>query len=262
MRDGKWFKKAQGLLQLGEIALKLSRTMTAGQTIAGKTVLDLGCGEGGHAIMFAQAGARHVVGIDGRRLAVDRARFAANVLELSNIEFMHEDVRAPGALNGRFDIVLCSGILHHIEPEAWFLFLKNVARATADTAIFYTHVADEQLQSEHKLKPVQLVEKSSPPRSSWLARLFGRLLLRKPQAAAFDGYLYREHREEESSDERSSKMRASLDNDHSFWATEEVLIDALKKCGFELILKVQSPHMFRAQRFRNTRQIIVARKAC
>jgi cyclopropane fatty-acyl-phospholipid synthase-like methyltransferase len=212
--------------------------------------------------MFAQAGAKQVLGLDGRQLAVDRARFAASVLGTSNVEFRREDVRDLGALEGQFDIVLCSGILHHIEPKAWFPFLKSVAQVTADTAIFYTHVADEQLRSEHKLKPIHLETSNTPATfRSRLADLFRRAVLRQSQQDFFDGYLYREHRDEDSADERSSKMRASLDNSHSFWATEQALVDALKRCGFELIFKVQSPHMFRVQRFRNTRQIIVARKS-
>jgi ubiquinone/menaquinone biosynthesis C-methylase UbiE len=212
--------------------------------------------------MFAQAGARHVLGVDGRRLAIERGRFAASVLEVSNIEFRQDDVRKLHALeDASFDIVLCSGILHHIEPQEWFPFLKRVARMTADTAIFYTHVADEQLRTEHKLTPAQLTSPAIPSSSTrGLARFLINAVLSRRSGKLIGGYLYREHRDDASAEERSSKMRASLDNTHSFWPTEETLVAALRKCGFDLVFKVQHPHMFRARWLRNTRQIIVARK--
>lgn len=209
--------------------------------------------------MFAKAGARQVVAIDGRELAIDRARFAADVLGVANVEFRTGDVRRLNAeQTGTFDIVLCSGILHHLEREQWFAFLKKVARLTADTAIFYTHVANDQLVVRHKLqKPAD-----EPPPSSRFGKVTRSIVQRfGRQEEYFDGYLYREHRTDSSPDQRAKKMRASLDNEHSFWATEEAIVQALRKAGFGMVFKVQWPHMFREQWARDTRQIIVARKA-
>src|SRR5688572_16156599 len=59
----KSLKKAEGLQRFGEIAVQLCRSIVTGQTLIGKTVLDLACGEAGHTIMFSKAGAAQVVGV-------------------------------------------------------------------------------------------------------------------------------------------------------------------------------------------------------
>ena len=61
----KFFKKAKGLKELGEICVQLANNFSAGNTISGKRVLDIACGEGGHSVQFAQAGASEVIGIEG-----------------------------------------------------------------------------------------------------------------------------------------------------------------------------------------------------
>jgi SAM-dependent methyltransferase len=80
-------------------------------------ILDLGCHEGGYAIELARHGAT-VVGIEGRRQHVEKARFAAEVLGLDRATFVEDDVRnvSAGEL-GRFDVVLCLGILYHLGPQ-------------------------------------------------------------------------------------------------------------------------------------------------
>jgi 2-polyprenyl-3-methyl-5-hydroxy-6-metoxy-1,4-benzoquinol methylase len=266
-RDGgKWLKKAEGLQRFGQIALELCQSIVGGQTLAGKSVLDLGCGEAGHAIMFSQAGAARVVGVEGRLLTAERARFAADVLGLTNVEIIRADVRAINAHEiGSFDVVLCSGILHHINHEQWWPFLKMVGQVTSDLAIFYTHVPNHELQAEHKLRRVE-----PSMRRHWLKRwsardmaaaLFRPFRRQVERGDHFDGYMFREHRASSTPEERASKMRSSLDNLESFWATEDALIKGLQKAGFQMILKVQSPHMFKSQSLRDTRQIIVAKKA-
>lgn len=82
-------------------------------------VLDLGCHEGGYAIEFGLHGAT-VVGIEGREANIEKARFAAETLGLSQVTFRHADVREIDEQTlGRFDVVLCLGILYHLEaPDA------------------------------------------------------------------------------------------------------------------------------------------------
>jgi hypothetical protein len=78
-------------------------------------ILDLGCHEGGYSIEFARHGAT-VVGIEGRRPNIEKARFAAEVLGLDRSTFIEDDVRnLTVSTYGRFDVVLCLGILYHLE---------------------------------------------------------------------------------------------------------------------------------------------------
>src|SRR5438552_1298143 len=77
-------------------------------------ILDLGSLEGFYGLEFASHGA-HVVGIEGRESNNVHARFSAEVLGLSNIEFITDDVRnLSQAKYGRFDVVFCAGILYHL----------------------------------------------------------------------------------------------------------------------------------------------------
>src|SRR5579871_6135865 len=74
-------------------------------------ILDLASLEGIFALEFASHGAR-VVAIEGREANNARAQFAAEALGLSNVEFVTDDVRNLSERKyGRFDVVLCSGIL-------------------------------------------------------------------------------------------------------------------------------------------------------
>ncbi|HVE52834.1 MAG TPA: hypothetical protein VNB23_05580, partial [Ramlibacter sp.] len=68
--EEKFYRKASGLSQIGELLMEIAEMQVRGNSLAGKRVLDLACGEGGHAIQFAKRGA-NVGGVEGRTLYVD-----------------------------------------------------------------------------------------------------------------------------------------------------------------------------------------------
>ena len=107
-----FFKKASGLKKIGEVLLQIAETQVRGHSLAGKRVLDLACGEGGHSVQFAQKGSK-VLGVEGRELYIDRARFAAQAMGQPNAEFIQGDVRKLDPQLGTFDVVAFSGILHN-----------------------------------------------------------------------------------------------------------------------------------------------------
>ena len=85
--------------------------------LSGKTVLDVGCGNGRNPHWMARAGARRIVAVDvdERSLAAARANLApfphAEVMQCSAYDLDPEEV-------GTFDFVTCIGVLHHLaEPE-------------------------------------------------------------------------------------------------------------------------------------------------
>jgi 2-polyprenyl-3-methyl-5-hydroxy-6-metoxy-1,4-benzoquinol methylase len=105
--------------------LRLRRIVQTVSDFAGKPwselrILDLASLEGIFALECASHGAQ-VVAIEGREANNVRAKFAAEALGLSNVEFVTDDVRnlSEGKF-GRFDVILCSGILYHLLPSDWF----------------------------------------------------------------------------------------------------------------------------------------------
>ena len=103
-------------------------------------ILDLASLEGIFALEFASHGAQ-VIAIEGREANNARARFAAKALGLSNVEFVTDDVRNLSEKKyGRFDVVLCSGMLYHLPGEDGCQFIRSIAEVCARLAIIDTHV--------------------------------------------------------------------------------------------------------------------------
>lgn len=104
---------------------------------AGKSVLDAGCGVGHLAQALARKGCR-VVGVDGREenIRVFRTRHPELRAEVADVE---EDLTCLGA----FEIVLCCGLLYHLENP--FQALRNLAEVCKDLLIVETIVCDHEL---------------------------------------------------------------------------------------------------------------------
>lgn len=231
----KFFKKATGLKQVGDVLLQVAEMQVRGHSLEGKRVLDLACGEGGHSVQFAQKGAE-VMGIEGRKLYVDRAKFAAKAMGQTQIEIIQGDVRKLDPALGTFDVVVFSGILHHLGINDFDAMITELGRLTDDLLLIYTHVSSELAVKNH------------------------RLLGPEKTANGREGYLFREHQDNSTAEQREQQVRASLDNTFSFWAREEELIGALKSAGFPLILKVLTPHPFGWENA-SYRPLLVAKKA-
>jgi 2-polyprenyl-3-methyl-5-hydroxy-6-metoxy-1,4-benzoquinol methylase len=104
-------------------------------------ILDLGCLEGLFAVEFARRGA-HVVGLEGRKANIAKARFAKEVLELDTLELVQDDIRnLSRATYGEFDVVLCLGVLYHFDAPTVFEVLEHVSDVCRGLAIVETHVS-------------------------------------------------------------------------------------------------------------------------
>lgn len=83
------------------------------RSLAGKTVLDIGCNGGFYALEMKRRGAQRVLGIDEDEGYLAQARFAAEVHQLE-IEFQRMSVYDVAQLKERFDLVLFMGVLYHL----------------------------------------------------------------------------------------------------------------------------------------------------
>jgi 2-polyprenyl-3-methyl-5-hydroxy-6-metoxy-1,4-benzoquinol methylase len=183
----------------------------AGRPLADLRVLDLGSLEGLYAVELARHGAS-VMAVEIREANIEKMRFAKEALALDNFEIVSDDVRNLNAEKyGHFDIVLCLGLLYHLDAPDVFDFTKRVAEVCRRAAIFDTHVslADEISQ-------------------------------------AYDGEEYRgtnflEHRDDETEEERKQKLWASAGNPKSFWLTKPSLNNLLSRVGFTSVYECHNP---------------------
>lgn len=92
---------------------------------AGKKVLDYCCGDGDYSMAAARSGAS-VTGIDISDVAVHKCQERARkeVLD-SKTSFLVRDAESTGFEDQSFDLIICAGVLHHLDLERAY---KELAR--------------------------------------------------------------------------------------------------------------------------------------
>lgn len=104
---------------------------------AGKTVLDLACGEGFHTRVLRQKGAARVVGVDISAAMIELARQAEARAPLG-IEYVVEDVKNL-ALGETFDVVFAAYLLNYAQTENELLQMcQAIARHLRPAGRFVT----------------------------------------------------------------------------------------------------------------------------
>src|SRR5207249_3218738 len=79
--------------------------------------------------LFLASADRLVVGADLSRASLELAAAAAQRYGAQRALFVETDLRAPGLRAGAFDVVFCSGVLHHTpDPRASFRAVAQLAR--------------------------------------------------------------------------------------------------------------------------------------
>ena len=110
------------------MALRLDCCGVTEEDYVGKQVLDAGCGSGEYACWFASKGSR-VTGIDLSSGSLREARAYAKEAGLNNIHFEKRSVLETGFPNASFDLVYCTGVLHHTpDPSGGLMELCRVLR--------------------------------------------------------------------------------------------------------------------------------------
>lgn len=181
----------------------------AGRPLSGLRVLDLACAHGVYANELAARGAS-VVAIEAREEWLRRAR--ARRLVAADVEFVQDDVRQLCRERyGEFDVVLCLGILYHLDTPDLFELAAQIADVCRGFAIFETHVAAAPLAS------------------------------REWQGKTYWGQPAFEHAAGATADEKLKVLSASLDNESSFWMTRASLFNLLRRVGFTSVSECQNP---------------------
>jgi len=95
---------------------------------AGARVLDLGCGTGQMTLYLARPD-RLVVGADLTRASLALGAAAARRFGVARAAFIETDLGRPALRAASFDVVLCTGVLHHTpDPRAAFAEVARLVR--------------------------------------------------------------------------------------------------------------------------------------
>jgi len=102
-------------------------------------VLEIGCAAGGNLIpMAAGLPGSQFVGIDASAVQLEEAERLVAELGLSNVELVHRDLGADGALAGDpFDYVVCQGVFSWVSPDAQEAILRLSAQRLAPQGVAY-----------------------------------------------------------------------------------------------------------------------------
>ena len=189
--------------------LSAERTLSLvyGRHIQEKSIVDLGCMEGGYSVEFARRGLA-VTGIEVRRSNLIACEFLKSKLGLPRLRFVQDDVWNV-AEHGEFDIAFCCGLLYHLDRPREFI--RRISSLTRGVVIINTHFATREPTSKHNLS--ELTEHEGLP-----------------------GRWYSEHQIDDP--EELDKFRlTSWSNKASFWPLREAIPYILNDAGFDLVLE-------------------------
>lgn len=179
-----------------------------GGSLEGKTVVDLGCLEGGFTLAFAERGAQLALGIEAREISVKRCELARDLLGLQTAEFVEADIKDELAKREAFDVVFAAGILYHVSDPA--AFLVTMREACGGMALIDTHVAREGAAT-HGCSEV--VARSSGDRT-------------------YRGRMFPEYAADVSDSEKDELLWAAWSDADSFWPLENELVTMIHNAGF------------------------------
>ncbi len=207
--DGSYTREAQADYRLRRLLQIAADTVR--KPLSECRVLDLACLEGHYAIEFALHGAE-AVAIELRDANIAKAAFAADKLGLEKMTCYQDDVRnLSRETYGRFDIIICSGILYHLPGPDAAQLIHTMYDCCDGVLLLDTYIATrEELQTEFK-------------------------------GTRYGGTVYIEHEEGASEQEKLSDPWASVDNETSFWFHLPALMDLLHSAGFTSAADVTLP---------------------
>ena len=180
-------------------------------SLSNLSVLDLACLSGYFSLEFARHGAK-VLGIEGRPQHVEAARLAKQQGGFDNVEFVLDDIRNLSKEKyGVFDVVLCCGVLYHLNVPDVFRFVQGIASVCSRFAVIETSIS--------------LVNEQS---YLWNGKEYW-------------GRCEQEHSDDATQEEKLKVAWASLDNPRSVWFTRSSLFNLLHHAGFTSVYECRIP---------------------
>lgn len=97
--------------------------------VAGRKVLEYGCGTGSHSLEIARRGGE-VVGIDISAVGIEKARARAAEAGVTGADYQVMDAEQMTFPAATFDLVIGEGILHHLSLEKSYAEIARVLKPT------------------------------------------------------------------------------------------------------------------------------------
>ncbi len=94
--------------------------------VPGKVFLDYACGNGRYAIFAAKSGAALSLGFDISNVSVENAR--RNAQGVDNVRYFQADAENTKLPDNCIDVVICSGMLHHLDLSYAYPELRRILR--------------------------------------------------------------------------------------------------------------------------------------
>ena len=179
-----------------------------------KSIVDLGCLEGGYAYEFARMGFGRSLGIEVRQRNIDCCDYVKQNVNQPALEYVKDNV-INIAKYGDFDVVFCCGLLYHIDKPRELL--EQLAKQTKKMLIVQTHFSpfdDADVQKTSNFRSLGPLAVNEGLQGRWLFE-FG-----------------------PNDDRDTEALRwASYHNSNSFWIRREALIGLIKDLGFDIVLE-------------------------
>jgi SAM-dependent methyltransferase len=190
----------------------VKRVLTAlyPQGLQGKTIIDVGCLEGGFATEFARMGLS-ATGVEVRESNYQNCLYVKEHVNLPDLRFLQGDA-ADISKFGRFDVFFVSGLLYHLDQPR--KFIEDVAQNCGKALIIWTHVTHAEETEACKTYALSDLEQNEGLSGRW----------------------YPEHGDIPA-DELNKLKWASWNNKSSFWVQKEYLLQLLKEVGFDLVFE-------------------------
>jgi SAM-dependent methyltransferase len=96
--------------------------------VPGSVFLDYACGNGRYAIEAARHGASLSIGLDISDVSVRNARLTAQQKGVDRCVFVQGDCEATELPDASVDVILCSGMLHHLDLNRAYAELRRILR--------------------------------------------------------------------------------------------------------------------------------------
>lgn len=179
------------------------------------SVLDLGALEGGLSFEIAREG-WEATGVEGREANFRKAELIRAYYALPNLRFLHKDVKElTPAADGVFDVILCCGLLYHLDRP--IEHLRQLASLLADDGLLFldTHVAPDEHAARYGTHASALSEPFT---------------FREGEHE-YEGQWWTEP----AAGDLRERMWSAISNERSLWLTRRSLIRALYHSGFEAI---------------------------